>query len=86
MDIPDSEPSQGKSHVHLQSLIMTRRSNVEFYLVDPAMSDKHTTRKMDEGLLPPAATMVKHLGPISSPHEYLVLFDSAYGTLADNPE
>lgn len=64
----------------------TWRSNVEFYLADPAMSDKHTTRKMVEGLLPPAATMVKHLGPNSLPHEYLVLLDSAYGTIEDGDE
>lgn len=64
----------------------TWRSNVEFYLADPAMSDKHTIRKIVEGLLPPAATIVKHLGPNSSPLEYLALLDSACGIIDDRDE
>lgn len=64
----------------------TWRSNVEFYLADLAMSDTHTTRKMVESLFPPAATIVKHLGPNASPHEYLALLDSAYGIIEDGDE
>lgn len=64
----------------------TWRSNVEFFLADPTMSATHTTRKMAESLFPPAATMVKHLGPNASPHEYLALLDSAYGITDDGDE
>ncbi|TKS65786.1 Retrovirus-related Pol polyprotein [Collichthys lucidus] len=64
----------------------TWRSNVEFFLADPTMSATHTTRKMVESLFPPAATMVKHLGPNASPNEYLVLLDSAYGIIDDGDE
>lgn len=64
----------------------TWRSNVEFHLADPGMSAKHTTRKIVESLLPPAATIVKHLGPNASPHEYLTLLDSAYGIIDDGDE
>lgn len=64
----------------------TWRSNVEFFLADPAMSDAHTTRKMVESLFPPASTIVKHLGPNASPHEYLALLDSAYGIIDDGDE
>ncbi len=64
----------------------TWRSNVEFFLADPAMSSTNTTRKMVESLFPPAATIVKHLGPNASPHEYLALLDSAYGIIDDGDE
>lgn len=64
----------------------TWRSNVEFQLGDPTVSDKHTTRKIIESLLPPAANFVKHLGPSSTPHEYLALLDSAYGIVEDGDE
>lgn len=36
-----------------------------------------------ESLLPPAAHIVKHLGPKASPHNYLCLLDSAYDTVDD---
>ena len=62
------------------------RSNVEFFLADPAMSATHTTRKMVESLFPPAATIVKHLGPNASPQKYLALLDSAYGIIDDGDE
>lgn len=64
----------------------TWRSNVEFHLADPTMSAAHTTRKMVESLFPPAATIVKHLGPNASPQEYLTLLDSAYGVIDDGDE
>lgn len=62
------------------------RNNVEFFLADPAMSATHVTRKIVESLFPPAATIVKHLGPNASPHEYLALLDSAYGIIDDGDE
>nr|XP_046238955.1 paraneoplastic antigen Ma3 homolog [Scatophagus argus] len=64
----------------------TWRSNVEFQLGDPTVSDMHTTRKIIESLLPPAANIVKHLGPSSTPHEYLAMLDSAYGIVEDGDE
>ena len=64
----------------------TWRSNVEFFLADTTVSATHTTRKMVESLFPPAATIVKHLGPNASPHEYLALLDSAYGIIDDGDE
>ncbi|XP_041913515.1 zinc finger CCHC domain-containing protein 18-like [Alosa sapidissima] len=64
----------------------TWRNNVEFLLADVTASDKHTVRKMVESLLPPAAHIVKHLGPKASPHDYLSLLDSAYDTVDDGDE
>lgn len=64
----------------------TWRSNVEFHLTDASMSDKHTVRRIVESLLPPAAHIVKHLGSNSTPHDYLRLLDSAYGTVDDGDE
>ena len=64
----------------------TWRNSVEFHLTDPTMPDKHTVRKIVESLLPPAVNMVKHLGPNSTPHDYLSLLDSAYGTVDDGDE
>lgn len=70
----------------LESDYDTWRSNVDFYLADPSMSDKLSVRRIVESLLPPAANIVKHLGPNSSPHEYLSLLDSAYGIVEDGDE
>ncbi|CAI5647747.1 unnamed protein product [Oreochromis niloticus] len=64
----------------------TWRNNVEFHLTDSTISDKHMVRKIVESLLPPAANIVKHLGPNASPHDYLSLLDSAYGTVDDGDE
>lgn len=50
---------------NLESDYDTWRSNVDFYLVDPSMSDKLSVRRIVESLLPPAANVVKHLGPNS---------------------
>lgn len=61
-------------------------SNLEFLLKDTAVSEKHTVRKIFESLLPPAAHIVKHLGPQASPHDYLCLLDSAYDTVDDGDE
>ncbi|XP_035800900.1 zinc finger CCHC domain-containing protein 12-like [Amphiprion ocellaris] len=64
----------------------TWHSNVEFYLADSSIPERQVVRKMIESLLPPAANIVKHLGPLSSPHDFLSLLDSAYGTVDDVDE
>ena len=64
----------------------TWRSSVELIMTDPAMSKLQQTRKIIESLLPPAADVVKHLNPNSSPAEYLQLLDCAYGTVQDGGE
>lgn len=64
----------------------TWRSHVEFYLADSAVPERQIVRKIIESLLPPAANIVKHLGPLSSPKDFLSLLDSAYGTVDDADE
>lgn len=64
----------------------TWRSSVELLMTDPSMSKLQQSRKIIESLLPPAADVVKHLNPNSSPAEYLQLLDSAYGTVQDGGE
>ncbi|KAM3849344.1 zinc finger CCHC domain-containing protein 12-like [Diretmus argenteus] len=64
----------------------TWRSNVEFYFSDTTIPDKQVVRKIVESLLPPAVNVVKHLGPQSSPRDYLHVLDSAYGTVDDADE
>lgn len=46
------------------------RSRVDL-LIDPALSDLQRSRKLLEGLLPPAADMVKHLSLDTLPAVYL---------------
>lgn len=64
----------------------TWRSSVEFCLNDPSIHDSQMVRKIVESLSPPAANIVKSLGPQASPHEYLNLLDSAYATVEDGDE
>uniref|UniRef100_A0A3P8SMC1 CCHC-type domain-containing protein n=1 Tax=Amphiprion percula TaxID=161767 RepID=A0A3P8SMC1_AMPPE len=64
----------------------TWRSGVELLLQDPAVSDLQRSRKIFDSLLPPAADMVKHLRPDTSPTVYLQTLDSAYGTVQDGDE
>lgn len=64
----------------------TWRSHVEFYLADSAVPERQIVWKIIESLLPPAANIVKHLGPLSSPKDFLSLLDSAYGTVDDADE
>ena len=64
----------------------TWRSSVELLLKDPAVSDLQRSRKIFESLLSPAADMVKHLQPDTSPTIYLQTLDSAYGTVQDGDE
>ncbi|XP_034531532.1 uncharacterized protein LOC117826384 [Notolabrus celidotus] len=64
----------------------TWRSNVDFYLADPTVPERQVVRKIIESLLAPAANIVKHLGPLSRPLDFLSLLDSAYGTVDDVDE
>lgn len=64
----------------------TWRSNVQFYLNDPSISNSQMVRKIMESLSAPAANIVKCLGPHASPKEYLNLLDSAYATVEDGDE
>lgn len=64
----------------------TWRSTVEFYLSDSSVSQSQLIRKMVDSLLPPAAQVVKPLGPQATPSSYLNLLDSAYGTVVDGDE
>lgn len=64
----------------------TWRSSVELVMTDASMSPLQQSRKIIESLLPPAADVVRHLNPNSSPTEYLQLLDSAYGTVQDGGE
>ncbi|XP_067455504.1 zinc finger CCHC domain-containing protein 12-like [Thunnus thynnus] len=62
------------------------RSSVEFCLNDPTISDTQLVRKIVESLSPPAANIVKSLGPTATPKSYLTLLDSAYATVEDGDE
>lgn len=64
----------------------TWRSSVEFYVTDPTISQSQLVRKMVDSLLPPAAHVVKSLGPQATPYAYLDLLNSAYGTVEDGDE
>lgn len=64
----------------------TWRSHVEFYLADSSVPERQVVRKIIDSLLPPAANIVKQLGPLSSLKDFLSLLDSAYGTVDDVDE
>ncbi|KAK0135717.1 Paraneoplastic antigen Ma1 [Merluccius polli] len=64
----------------------TWRSGVDLLLQDPSVSDLHRSRRIFESLLPPAADMIKHLRPDTSPAIYLQTLDSAYGAVQDGDE
>lgn len=64
----------------------TWRSGVDLLLKDPSVSDLQRSRRIVENLLPPAADMLKHLSPDTSPTVYLNILDSAYGTVQDGEE
>ncbi len=64
----------------------TWRSSVDFLLDDPSISDLSRTRKILDSLLPPAADVVKHIGPQASPTVYLELLESVYGSVVDGDE
>lgn len=52
----------------------------ELLLKDPAVSDLQRSHKIFESLPPPAADMIKHLKPDTTPAVYLQILDSAYVT------
>lgn len=64
----------------------TWRDSVEFYIADPTISERQLVRKIVDSLSSPAASVVKPLGPHSSPRAYLELLDSAYATVEDGDE
>ncbi|XP_071344248.1 uncharacterized protein [Trachinotus anak] len=64
----------------------TWRNSVEFCLNDPSVPASQVVRKIVESLSPPAANIIKSLGPQASPKEYLTLLDSAYATVEDGDE
>ena len=64
----------------------TWRSGVDLLLQDPSVSDLHRSRRIFESLLPPAADIIKHLRPDTSPAIYLQTLDSAYGAVQDGDE
>ncbi|XP_043088728.1 uncharacterized protein LOC122334908 [Puntigrus tetrazona] len=64
----------------------TWRANVQFLLDDPSISDLSRTRRIIDSLLPPAADVIKHMSPQSSPLAYLELLESVYGSVEDGDE
>lgn len=64
----------------------TWRDSVEFCLNDPSVPGSQVVRRIVESLSPPAANIIKSLGPQASPKEYLTLLDSAYATVEDGDE
>lgn len=64
----------------------TWKGSVEFYMADPTISSAQLVRKIVDSLSSPAASVVKSLGPHSTPRAYLNLLDSAYATVEDGDE
>lgn len=64
----------------------TWRNSIECHLADPTVSSAQLVRRIVDSLLPPAATVVKSLGPSASPKAFLDLLDSAYATVEDGDE
>lgn len=64
----------------------TWRASVKFLLDDPSVSDLSRTRRILDSLLPPAADVIKHVSPQSTPSVYLELLESVYGSVEDGEE
>lgn len=64
----------------------TWRHSVELMFQDPDMSGLQHSRKILDSLVPPAANVVKPLGPNALPSAYLELLNSAFGTVEDGDE
>lgn len=64
----------------------TWRTNIEFFCTDSTLTDAQRSQRILDSLLPPAADVVKHLGPHSPPSDYLELLESAFGTVEDGDE
>ena len=61
-EISDLEPFLEPFHSN-EADDETWRTNVDFLLIDPAISDLDRTLKIFDSLLPPATDVLKHLGP-----------------------
>ncbi|KAK2879333.1 hypothetical protein Q8A73_005096 [Channa argus] len=64
----------------------TWRCSIEFYIADPTIASSQLVRKIVDSLLPPASSVLRSLGPHSTPKAYLDLLDSAYATVEDRDE
>lgn len=64
----------------------TWRNSVECHLADPTVSSAQLIRHIVDSLLPPAAIIVKSLGPQAKPSAFLDLLDSAYARVEDGDE
>lgn len=64
----------------------TWRNSIECHLADPTVSSAQLVRKIVDSLLPPAATVVKSLGPHANPQAFVDVLDSAYATVEDGDE
>lgn len=64
----------------------TWRNSIECHLADATVSSAQLVRKIVDGLLPPAAAVVKSLGPHANPQAFLDVLDSAYATVEDGDE
>lgn len=64
----------------------TWRNSVELVLQDPDLSDLQRSRKIVDSLAPPAANVIKPLGPKALPSAYIELLNSAFGTVEDGDE
>lgn len=62
------------------------RSQIELLNADPSLAPLHVTRRILESLLPPAADLVKSLGPNALPGAFLDVLDSAYAIVEDGEE
>ncbi|KAK7906943.1 hypothetical protein WMY93_015555 [Mugilogobius chulae] len=62
------------------------KTQIELLNADPSLAPMHITRRIIESLLPPAADLVKSLGPNALPVTFLRVLDSAYATVEDGEE
>lgn len=61
----------------------TQWASVQLLLDDPSNSDLSRTRRILDSLLSPAADVIKHMSPQSSPSVYLEVLESVYGSVED---
>ncbi|XP_032384184.1 zinc finger CCHC domain-containing protein 12 [Etheostoma spectabile] len=64
----------------------TWRTSVELLIQDPDLSELQCSRKVLDSLVPPAAHVIKPLGPRAKPSAYIELLNSAFGTVEDGDE
>lgn len=81
------KPFSGRvPHPSFETDYDTWRSSVDFCLSDPSLTETQVVRRIVESLSPPAANIVKALGPKANPKTYLEHLDSAYATVEDGDE